>query len=181
MIEAILLQIPPLVGEVLQICTAYHCDHLMYAKHVLLHHIVIPLLDLIQSPYHGIIIVLVAECPLHVHQQVPHRDVLALSQCACPFSWVPIETGEDVGVHTSLIILLEEGIYIKAPEHVIHFHPWITRFKDLRIQSCRHKPFPYSHCGLCTYVSSLQSHLQWSIHQSVAPPCLGKRGANPLH
>ena len=68
----------------------------MHAKHILLHHLIVPLLDLIQSPYHGIIVALVAECPLHVHQQVPHRDVLALVQHAGPFAWVPTETGEDV-------------------------------------------------------------------------------------
>ena len=97
MIEVILLQIPPPVWEVVQVCSAYYCNHLMYAKHILLHHLVIPLLDLIQSPYHGIIAALVAECPLHVHQQVPHQDVLALIQCASPFTQVPMETGEDVG------------------------------------------------------------------------------------
>ena len=125
MIETILLQIPPPVREALRVCLVYHSNHLMYAKHILLHRLVIPLLDLIQSPYHGIIVVLVAECPLHVHQQVPHRDVFALVQHVGPFAWVPTETGEDVGVHTSLIILLEEDVYIKMPEHVHHPHPWI--------------------------------------------------------
>ena len=70
MIEAILLQIPPPVQEAVQVCSAYHRNCLMYVKHILLHHLVIPLLDLIQSPYHGIIVTLVVECPLHVHQQV---------------------------------------------------------------------------------------------------------------
>ena len=97
MIKAILLQILLPVWEALRVHLAYHCNHLMYAKHILLHHLIIPLLDLIQSPNHGIIIVLVAECPLHVHQQVPHRDVLALIQHASPFSWVPTETSEDRG------------------------------------------------------------------------------------
>ena len=142
MIEVILLQIPPPVWEALRVCSAYHCNHLMYAKHILLHCLVIPLLDLIQSPYHGIIITLVAECPFHVHQQVPHRDVLALIQCVGPFAWVPMETGEDVGAHTSLIILLEKGIYIKVPEHVCHLRPWIGRLKDWHIQSCGHQPYP---------------------------------------
>ena len=126
MIEVILLQILPPVREALWVCSAYHCNHLMYAKHILLHHLVIPLLDLIQSSYHGIIVMLVAECPLHVHQQVPHRDVLALIQHVGPFAWVSMETGKDVGVHTSLIILLKKGIYIKAPERVCHLHPQIS-------------------------------------------------------
>ena len=125
MIEAILLQIPPPVWEVLQVGSAYHRNRLVYAKHILLHCLIIPLLDLIQSPYHGIIVMLVAKCPLHVHQQVPHRDVLALVQRAGPFTQVPTETGKDVGVHTSLIIMLEEGIYIEVPERVRHLHPWI--------------------------------------------------------
>ena len=130
MIEAIFLQIPSPVREALQVCSAYHCNCLMYAKHILLHYLVVPFLDLIQSPYHGIIITLVAEWPFHVHQQVPHRDVLAPVQSASPFAWVPTETGEDVGVHTSLIILLEKGIYIEGPECVCHLCP---RSVDLKI------------------------------------------------
>ena len=116
----------------------------MYAKHILLHRLVIPLLDLIQSPEHGIIVALAAECPLHVHQQVPHRDVLALVQHAGPFAWVPTETGKDVGVHTSLIILLKKGIYIKALECVCHLCPLIGRLKDQYIQSrwCQLFPLP---------------------------------------
>ena len=113
----------------------------MYAKHILLHHFVVPLLDLIQSPYHGIIVALVAKCPLHVHQQVLHGDVLALIQHVGPFAWVPMKTGEDVGVHTSLIILLKEGIYIEAPEHVHHLRPQIGRLKDRHIQSHGCQPF----------------------------------------
>ena len=89
MVEVILLQIPPPVWEVVQVRSAYHHNCLVYAKHILLYCLIIPLLDLIQSPYHGIIVVLAAKCPLHMHQQVPHRDVLALIQCAGPFAWVP--------------------------------------------------------------------------------------------
>ena len=58
-VEAILLQIPPPVREALWVCVAYHCDRVMYAKHVLLHSLILPLLDLIQSPYHGITVALV--------------------------------------------------------------------------------------------------------------------------
>ena len=133
MIEAILLQIPPPVREALRVCLVYHFNCLVYAKHILLHHLIIPLLDLIQSPYHGIIVALVAKCPLHVHQQVPHRDVFALVQHVGPFAGVPLETGEDVGVHTSLILLLKEGVYIEAPEHVRHLCPWISQLKDQHI------------------------------------------------
>ena len=142
MIEAILLQILPPVQEVVWVCSVYYRNCLMYAKHILLHRLIIPLLDLIQSPYHGIIVTLVAKCPLHVHQQVPHRDVFPLVQHAGPFTWVPMETCEDVGAHTSLIILLKKGIYIEAPERVCHFCPWIGQLKDRHIQSCRCQPFP---------------------------------------
>ena len=181
MIEAILLQIPPLVQKVLRVRSAYHRNCLMYAKHILLHHLVIPLLDLIQSPYHGIIVVLAAECPLHVHQQVPHRDVLALIQRAGPFAQVPTETGKNVGVHTSLIILLEEGIYIKVPEHVHHLCPWIGRLKDRHIQSrgCQLFPLPtpsvasvpmlVAHSLICSGVSIRVWH---------SPVC-GRRGQTP--
>ena len=144
MIEVMLLQIPPPVWEALRVHSAYHCNCLVYAKYILLHHLIIPLLDLIQSPYHGIIVALVAKCPLHVHQQVLYRDVLTLVQHASPFAQVPMETGEDVGVHTSLIILLEEGLYIKAPEHVHYLHPWISQLKDRHIQSRGCQPFPLS-------------------------------------
>ena len=142
MIEAVLLQILPPVWEAVWVCSAYYRNCLMYAKHVLLHHLVIPLLDLIQSPYHGIIVTLVAKCPLHVHQQVPHRDVFAFIQHAGPFTQVPMETGEDVEAHTGLIILLKKGIYIKAPECVHHLCPWIGRLKDWHIQSHWCQPFP---------------------------------------
>ena len=181
MIGAILLQFLPPVWEALGVRWVYHCDCLMNAEHVLLHHLIIPLLDLIQSSYHGIIIAFVAECPLHVHQQVLQRDVLVLVQHAGPFSWVPTETGKDVGVHTSLIILFEEGIYIEVPECVHHLHPPISRFKDRHIQSHRHQLLPlFSLCSFCAYASGSQSHSQWNIHQSLVPPYLRKRGANPL-
>ena len=143
MIEAILLQIPLPVQEVVRVCLAYYRNRLMYAKHVLLHCLVIPLLDLIQSPYHGIVVTLVAKCPLHVHQQVPHRDVFALVQHTGPFTWVPTKTGEDVGAHTGLIILLKKGIYIEAPECVHHLCPWIGQLKDQHIQSRWCQPFPF--------------------------------------
>ena len=143
MIEAILLQIPPPVQEVVRVCLAYYRNCLVYAKHILLYHLVIPLLDLIQSPYHGIVVMLVAKCSLHVHQQVPHRDVFALVQHAGPFTWVPTETGKDVGAHTGLIILLKKGIYVKAPECVHYLRPWIGRLKDQHIQSHWCQPFPF--------------------------------------
>ena len=141
MVEAILLQILP-VWEVLWVHTSYHHNHIMYAKHVFLYSLILLLLDLTQSPYHGIIVVLVTECLLHVHQQVQHGDILALIQHVGPFARVPPETGEDVGAHAGLIILLEEGIHIKAPECVCHLGPWISRLKDRHIQSHGHQPFP---------------------------------------
>ena len=144
MIEAILLQILPPVREAVWVCSAYYCNHLMYAKHVLLHHLIIPLLDLIQGPDHGIVIPLVAKCSLHVHQQVLHRDVLTFIQNAGPFTWVPMETGKDVGAHTGLIILLQKGIYIKTPECVCHLHPWIGRLEDWHIQPHWCQPFPFA-------------------------------------
>ena len=116
-------------------------NHVMYAEHVLLHSLVLPLLHLIQSPYHGIIVTFVTECLLHVHQQVPHGGILALIQRAGPFAGVPMETGEDVGVHAGLIILLEKGIHIDAPERVHHLGPWISRLKDWHIQSHGHQLF----------------------------------------
>ena len=143
MIEAILLQILPPVQEVVQVCSAYYSNCLVYVKYVFLHRLVIPLLDLIQGPYHGIIIMLVAKCPLHVHQQVPHGDVFTFVQRVGPFTRVPRETGEDVGVHTGLIILLKKGIYIKMPERVRHLHPQIGRLEDRHIQSRWCQPFPF--------------------------------------
>ena len=113
----------------------------MYAEQVLLHCLVLFLLDLIQCPYHGIIIVFVTECLLHVHQQVLHGDIFALVQGVGPFTcWVPTETGKDMRVHTGLIILLKEGVHIKMPECVHHFCTWISLLKDQHIQSCRSQP-----------------------------------------
>ena len=125
MVESILLQIPPLTRKVLWVHTAYHHDHVMYAEHVLLYGLVFLLLDLIQCPHHGIIVMLVTECLLHVHQQVLHGDILAFIQHVSPFTRVPTETGKNVRAHACLIILLEEGIHIEPPECVCHLHPWI--------------------------------------------------------
>ena len=181
MIEVILLQIPPPVWQVLRVRSAYHHNCLVYVKHILLHCLIAPLLDLIQSPYHGIIVVLVAKCPLHVHQQVPHRDVLALVQRAGPFDWVPMETGEDVGAHTSLIILLKEGIYIEVPERVHHLHPWISRLKDRHIQSCGCQPFPLptpSAASAPTPAACSLTHSGVSIRVWHSP-VWGRRGQTP--
>ena len=141
MVEEILLQISPSAREALQVHAAYHHDRVMYVEHVLLHSLVLPLLDLIQSPYHGIIVTLVTECLLHVHQQVPHGDILALIQHVGPFAGVPTDTGKDVGVHAGLIILLEEGIHIEVPERVHHLGPWISQLKDRHIQPRGCQPF----------------------------------------
>ena len=47
-------------------------------------------------------------------------------------------------LHTSLIILLKKGVYIKVPERVHHLCPWISRLKDRHIQSrgCQRFPLP---------------------------------------
>ena len=82
MVEVILLQIPPPIREALWVCVANHCDHIVYAEHVLLHSLILLLLDLIQGPYHGIIIALVTECLFHVHQQVPHISLPSSSMRA---------------------------------------------------------------------------------------------------
>ena len=166
MIEAIFLQIPPPVREAVWVCSAYYHNCLVYAKHILLHHLVIPLLDFIQSPNHGIIVMLVAKHPLHVHQQVTHRDVLTLVQCVGPFTRVPMETGEDVGAHTSLIISLKKGIYIKAPERVHHLRPWISRLEDWHIQSRGHQPFPLPTPSVASAPMLVVSSL---IHSGVSP------------
>ena len=47
-----------------------------------------------------------------------------------------------VRVHAGLIILLEEGVHIKAPECIHHLGPWIGRLKDPHIQFRGHQPFP---------------------------------------
>ena len=126
MVETVLLQISPLIRKALRVCTVNHCDCIVYGEHVLLHHLILFLLNLIQCPYHGIIVAFVTKYLLHVHQQVLHRDILAFVQGAGPFTGVPAEAGKDMWVHTGLIILLKEGVHIKAPECVHHFHTWIS-------------------------------------------------------
>ena len=115
---------------------ANHCDGIVYVEHVLLHGLVLLLLNLIQGPYHGIVVVLVTECLLHVHQQVLHGDILSFVQCAGPFARLPMETGKNMRAHACLTILPKEGIHIESPECVHHFHPWICRLEDRHIQSC---------------------------------------------
>ena len=110
------------------------------AEHVLLHSFVLLLLNLIQCPYHGIVVTFVTKHLLHVHQQVLHRDILAFIQGVGPFTGVPAETGKDMRVHIGLIILLKESIHIELPECVHHFHSWISQLEDWHIQSCRSQP-----------------------------------------
>ena len=112
-------------------------DHIMYAEHELLHCLILFLLNLIQCPYHGIIVTFITKHLFHVHQQVLHGDIFASNQGAGPFTWVPAETGKDMRVHAGFIILLEEGINIKMPECVRHLHTWISQLKDWHVQSCR--------------------------------------------
>ena len=137
MVEAVLLQIPPSIRKALLVCVANHCDNVVYAELVLLHSFVCLLLNLIQCTYHGIVVMLVTKCLLHVHQQVLHRDIPAFIQCAGPLTRVPVETGKNMRAHACLIILLEERIHIEPPECVRHFCPWISRLEDRHIQSCR--------------------------------------------
>ena len=121
MVEVILLQIPPLIRKAFWVCTVYHHNGIVYVEHVLLHGLVLLLLDFIQSSYHGVIVTLVTERLLHVHQQVLHKDILTFIQCVGPFTGVPTETGKTVRVQACL-------------------HPWIGQLKDRYIQSCRCQP-----------------------------------------
>ena len=182
MIEVILLQISPLVREALWVCAVYHGNHPVYVEHILFHCLIVPLLDLIQSPYHGIIVMFVAKCLLHVHQQVPHRDVFTLIQRAGPFAQVLTETGKDVGAHTSLIILLKEGIYIEAPEHVRHLWPWIGQLKDQHTQSCEHQQFPLPTPSVASALMLVARSLTHSgVSIRVLCPLPREEGVNPLH
>ena len=67
MLETVLLQIPPSIRKVLWVCTVNHHDSIVYVEHVLLHSLLLLLLNLIQCPYHGIIVAFVSKCLLHVH------------------------------------------------------------------------------------------------------------------
>ena len=98
-------------------------DHVMYAKHILLHCLILFLLNLVQCSYHGIVVAFVTKCLLHMHQKVLHGDIFAFIQGVGPFTWVPMETGKDMAVHTGLIILLKEGVHIKTLECVYHCTP----------------------------------------------------------
>ena len=182
MVEVILLQVPFPIWEALWVGAAYHHDRIVYAKHVLLHSLILlsDLSDLIQGPYHGIILALVTKCLLHVHQQVPHGDILAFIQCAGPFARVPTETVENVGAHACLIILLKKGVHIKAPECIHHFCPWISQLKERHIQSRRCQP-------LLLPTPSVALHLCWWPAVSLAveyplesgAPLSGEEGGEP--
>ena len=88
---------------------ANHHDGIVYAEHVLFHSLILLLLDLIQGPYHGIIVTLVTKRLLNVHQQVLHRDILAFIQCVGAFTRVPMKNGKNLRVHAFLIILLRKA------------------------------------------------------------------------
>ena len=124
MVEVVLLQIPPSIRKALWVHMVNHCDRIMYEEHVLLHSFVLLLLNLIQHPYHGIVVTFVTKHLLH--QQVLHRDILAFMQGVGPFTRLPVETGKDMRAHTGLIILLKEGIHIELPECICYFHSWIS-------------------------------------------------------
>ena len=126
MVEVVLLQISPMIRKAFRVCSADYRDCIMYVEHVLLHCLVLFLLNLVQSPYHGIIITFVTKHLLHMQQQVLHGDIFAFIQGVGPFTWVPTETSKDMRAHTGLIILLEEGVHIKMPECVRHFCNWIS-------------------------------------------------------
>ena len=65
-------------------------------------------------------------------------DIFAFVQGVGPFTWVPAETGKDMRAHTDLIILLKEGIHIKMPECVRHFHTWISRLGISNLAGANH-------------------------------------------
>ena len=184
MIEAILLQIPSPIRKVFLVCTANHHDSIVYVEHVLLHGLILLLLDLIQCPYHSIIVALVTEHLLHVHQQVQHRDILAFIQCVGPFTRVPMETGKNVRAHACLIILLEEGIHIEAPECVHHLCPRISRLEDRHIQSCRCQPLLLPTSPAASVSMLMACSLTCSgvtIRIWCSPVWQGRRQASPTH
>ena len=183
MVEAILLQIPSPIREVLWVHAVNRHDGIMYAEHVLLYSLILLLLDLIQGPYHGIIVTLVTKCLLNVHWQVLHGDILAFIQCVSPFTRVPMETGKNVRAHACLVILLKEGIHIKPPECVCHFCPWISRLTDWHIQPHRCQPLllPTSSASPCIYAGGQQSHSQWNTHWNPVPLCPGGKEVSLLH
>ena len=129
-----------MIRKALWVHVANYCNCIVYVEHVLLHCLVLFLLNLIQCPYNGIVVMFITKHLFHVHQQVLHGDIFAFIQGVCPFTWVPVETGKDMRAHTDFIILLEEGIHIKMPECVHHFCTWISRLKDRHVQSCRSQP-----------------------------------------
>ena len=161
---------------------AYHCKSLVYAEHVLLYCLIVSLLDLIQSPYHGIIVTLVTKSLLHVHQQVPHGDIFALVQHASPFARVPTETGEDVGAHTGLIILLKKVSTSKCQSMYITSAPGSV---DLKISisnlvGANHflSLLPLWPLHLCWWLA-VSLTVEYSSESSA--PQSREEGANPLH
>ena len=129
-----------MIRKVLRVRAVNYHNCVMYTEHVLLHCLILFLLNLIQSPYHGIIVVLITKCLFHVHQQVLHEDIFAFIEGVGPFTWVPTETGKDMRAHTGFVILLEEGSNIKTPECAHYFRTWVGRLKDQHVQSCRSQP-----------------------------------------
>ena len=129
-----------MVRKAFRVHMANYCNCIVYAEHVLLHCLILFLLNLIQCPYHGIVVAFITKRLFHVHQQVLHGDIFAFIEGLGPFTWVPVETGKDMRAHTGFIILLEEGINIKTPECVCYFHTWVGRLKDRHVQSHRSQP-----------------------------------------
>ena len=60
-VEMVLLQIPASIEKALRVRMVNHHDCIVYAEHVLLHHLILFLLNLVQCPYHGIIVMFVTK------------------------------------------------------------------------------------------------------------------------
>ena len=180
MIEVILLQIPPPVREALQVRSVYHCNCLMHAKHILLHRLIVPLLDLMQSPYHGNIVTLVAECLLHVHQQVPHREVFVLIQRVGPFARYPWRLAKMWGHILASSYCLRKASTLKCQSVYITSAPGSVDLKIgiSNLMGASHFLSLLPLWPLCLHRQPVVS-LAVEYPSESGTPCLGKRGVNP--
>ena len=151
----------------------------MYVKHVFFHHLIISLLDHIQGPDHGIIVPLVAKCSLHVHQQVPHRDVFAFVQCADPFTRVPMKMWGHILASSycsrKASTLKCQSVYVTSAPGLVNLKIGISSLTGA------------SHFLSLLPLQTLHLHQRPAVSLSVeyllesGAPLSGRQGANPLH
>ena len=95
----------------------------------------------IQGYYHGIIVMHITKCMVHVCQKFRDGNVPAILQGMHLPTQVSLQTGMNVRHHAFLLVLVQPSLDIKPPQSIHHFCIWICGLKNWHVQACRSKAF----------------------------------------